>query len=99
MIMEYEKLYKDALERARTIVDNKNASSVWKDWLRNTFPELKESEDERVRKWIIENIQETLDIDGFFEGQKIMAKNAIAWLEKQGEQKPTDKVEPKFKKE
>lgn len=45
------------------------------------------SEDERVRKWLIEYIQEMLDVDGFFQGQKTMAKNAIAWVKKQGGQK------------
>lgn len=45
----------------------------------------KESEDERIKRWIIEYIQEILDVDGFCEGHKTMAKNAIVWLKKQGE--------------
>ena len=56
------------------------------------FPELKESEDERIRNQIINFIEEY--------GNPIHCewqKDWIAWLEKQGEQKPTDKVKPKFK--
>lgn len=55
------------------------------------FPELKESEDERIRNQIINFIEEY--------GNPIHCewqKDWIAWLEKQGEQKPTDKVKPKF---
>lgn len=81
------------------------------------IPELKESEDEKTRKWLIaqlkikigdnatlnnmiykaiawlENIPYTIDHEkreGFHLGYK-------AGLEKQGKQKPADKVEPKFK--
>lgn len=69
-------------------------------------PELKESEDERIRKGLIDFVNQYGDN---FYGQ-ISKEYAIAWLEKQGkqipdnsaktckdEQEPTDKVEPKFK--
>ena len=55
------------------------------------FPELKESEDERIRKALIKFHKSTIDIDG------IKGDDIVAWLERQGEQKPMDKVEPKFK--
>ena len=54
------------------------------------FPELKESEDEMIRKALIRFHKSTIDVDG------IKGEDIIAWLEKQGEQRPTDKVEPKF---
>lgn len=50
------------------------------------FPELKESEDEQHRKWILEYLY-----DGFRKSDeqfKDQFKCAIAWLEKQGRQKP-----------
>ena len=57
------------------------------------IPELKESEDEKIRKelitWLKNSEGQTLPIDRY--------NAAIAWLEKQGEQKLTEKVEPKFK--
>lgn len=85
MIMDYEKRYKEALERARELY-----SQHWVEWsdkdIENIFPELKESEDEKVRKEIIEYIK----IGTYRE-------DWIAWLEKQGEKKPDDKVGPRFK--
>lgn len=47
------------------------------------FPELKESEDERIRKRIYDYINVTLDDNESTEKEKW-----LAWLEKQGEQKP-----------
>lgn len=79
--MDYEKLYKEALERARTIVENQNASSVWKDWLCNTFPELK-SEDERIREELITFVKGSIQDE-----ESEQRKAYLDWLEKQ-EQKP-----------
>lgn len=62
--------------------------------LEDIFPELKESKDERVRKEIIE----TFKILG--DGKipvDINYADIFTWLEKQGEQKSTDRYEPKFK--
>lgn len=56
------------------------------------FPELKESEDERIRKMIIK----TLNRDKILTEDE--AYDCFTWLKKQGEQKPIDKIEPKFKK-
>ena len=55
------------------------------------FPELKGSEDERIRKALIQifNVEN-------FEGYNIKNEEVIAWLEKQGE-KSDNHVEPKFK--
>lgn len=65
--------------------------------LSEVIPELRESEDERIRKVI----QMYLD---WLDGRTIVAprgeysiSDMISWLEKQGEQKDIDKVEPKFK--
>ena len=42
------------------------------------FPELKESEDEKIRNALIRFHKSTIDVDG------IKGENIIAWLEKQG---------------
>lgn len=62
--------------------------------LENAIPELTESEDEKIRKEISDFLLTTHDprLVG-----KLKRYDWISWLEKQGEQKPTDKVEPKFK--
>ena len=77
--MNYEKKYKEALANARqeyTTTENVER----KRWLEELFPELKESEDEKIRKTIIDFVNEYGD--KFF---STLAKgNAIAWLKKQG---------------
>lgn len=79
--MDYEKLYKEALENAREIIKNKDASSVWKNWLYNNFPELAESEDDRIRKGIIRNLMYLMDrAEGFVKDE---LNERIVWLEKQ----------------
>lgn len=85
--MDYEKAYKDALERARA---GKPMNEV--------FPELHESEDERIRKEIIDylsneqhNVKQLTPRTNEFE-------DWIAYLEKLKEQKQKIKVRiPKFR--
>jgi len=60
------------------------------------FDELKENEDERMRKWIINYLSNRI-LNSSIIAEKGILKKAIAWLEKKGEQKLADKVEPKFK--
>lgn len=93
--MNYEEKYNQALERAR--IEYKNEQSKGNIWvcenLSTIFPELRESEDERIRKEIVQFLQ--LPHPQFV--GKRNYEEWIAWLEKQSEQKPVDKIEPKFK--
>ena len=76
--MNYEKKYKEALEKARQFSERpleEDSSSI----VEYIFPELKESEDERIRKALIRFHKSTIDVDG------IKSEDIIAWLEKQGE--------------
>lgn len=103
---EKAKRYDEAIERARTEYKNHEAFKGFCEMLVNIFPELAESEDERIRKSIIYALRN----GGFYNNDKM--DEAIAWLEKQGEkpqgktaldvlnEKKVDnanKVEPKFK--
>ena len=92
--MDYEKAYKEALERARQFSDKPYLEDS-KGIVDYIFPELKEKEDEQHRKWILEYLYDGLRKSD--EQFKDHFKAAIAWLEKQCEQKPIDKVEPKFR--
>lgn len=90
--MNYEKAYKESLERARKLYEQGTITES----LGHVFPELCESEDEIIRKALIRNFTNQHSsnfptVDGFTREQ------ILAWLEKQGKQKPIDKVEPKFK--
>ena len=88
---EKAKRYDEALERARKLQENSNGM-ILKKWLWNIFSELKESEDEKIRKWIVRTLKSLnnslIQIDGAYE----MMLPAIAWLEKQGE-KSVDKLQ------
>ena len=68
---DYEKKYKEALEKANSAY--KDEDRHLKATLGKIFPELKESEDEKIRKDIIAFIKENYS----------SAKRWIAWLEKQ----------------
>jgi len=81
--MDYEKKYKETLERARKLQENSNGM-ILKKWLWNIFPELKESEDEEIRK-VLEDI--VLNIHDIEVAQRygVDRSDIIAWLEKQKE--------------
>ena len=54
------------------------------------FPELKESEDEEIRKEIISILR-----NAYWTSNRNRFNELVAWLEKQGK-KSTDKIEPRF---
>ena len=102
--MDYEKAYKKALERAKSEWVNNldNAYKNYRERLGIIFPELVESEDERIRKELISFVNN----DGwkFTKLTKEEKESWIDWLEKQApkaihEEKVdnANKVEPKFK--
>ena len=79
----YEKKYKEALEKAKESLKDGGISQNSIDYIQSIFPELKESEDEKIRREIIDYINRLTaspnNIDKY--------NTWIAWLEKQGEQK------------
>ena len=89
----YEKKYKEALERARqvhttNVAENKKITEY-------IFPEFKESEDERIRKELIAEVKDQIDripapdcMDEEDDKALKQLNKWLAWLEKQGEQKP-----------
>ena len=77
--MNYEKLYKEALERATDA--HKDTDRHLKATIERIFPELRESEDKKIRKDIVAAVETYGD---FAQDRK---EEIYAWLEKQGEQK------------
>ena len=77
----------DKFEKAKELYKTANQDQNYV--LESLFHELAESEDERIRKELIDFVKSRLA--GFPQCEKY-----IAWLEKQGEQKPVDEAEPKF---
>ena len=86
----YEEKYKEALETARKINSGEGVAAP-KGWnaLEVIFPELKESEDERIRKELLDYLDERRVIE--MPTDTTVKEEWIAWLEKQGEQKPQEK--------
>ena len=84
--MDYEKAYKEALERAKQIEDNPYTAhwDVMKETVEYVFPGLRESENERIREALIKYL-DALDDDEIRYG--VSFKDMRAWLEKQDEHK------------
>ena len=85
---EKARAYDEALERAKMILCNILEGSASVRDIETIFPELRESEDERIRKWLIEEMKIHYD----FESRSLnpMVEKALIWLEKQKEQKPAE---------
>ena len=88
--MNYEKAYKEALERAKNL--HKDAIDMGENIRAKQceiiFSELKEDEDERIRKTLIEYFNAYPK--EYFGGLK--KRYIVAWLEKQDKQKSADEV-------
>jgi len=93
--MDYKNKYEQALKKARIWKDKSSMPKDKQGILDDIFPELKESDDERIRKELIDIVKCAYKRGVIILGEKEKEKY-IAWLEKQ-EQNPTDNVEPKFK--
>ena len=79
--MDYEKAYKEALERARELSIDGYLDAIAIDEL---FPELAESEDEKIRKWLLNFVQGLPDEGLDFKFYNLNKEQVITWLEKQG---------------
>lgn len=81
---EKAKAYDEALLIAKSKINNNKDHVLYENDVIEIFPELKESEDEKIKKDLIQWINEFPDT--IWRGH--YKKDVIDWLEKQGEQKP-----------
>ena len=81
-IEEKAKRYDEAIERAKEMIKAMtNIGGVAKvDDIQYLFPELKESEDDRIRKWIRNELESKYVVDNIVNNE--MADKTLAWLEK-----------------
>jgi len=80
--MDYEQRHKEVLDAIKKLQEANPSDDGIQNWVNENFPELAESEDEKIRKELIEKVKETPACIGFND------KNAVlTWLEKQAEQK------------
>ena len=85
--MNYEKKYNDLVEKLKKAASDPE----WEDErfccvINEHFPECQESEDERIRKYL----SSFVELNSGVNLPPEEAKKILAWLEKQGEQKPAE---------
>ena len=95
--MDYEKKYKEALERAKKCHKDMSkldgvTANMAKDFFEETFPELKESEDEKMREMAIKAVYAP-EAQSCIKSWGINPDDVIAWLEKQGEKQQDERYE------
>ena len=88
--MDYKEKYDKAIKRAKAMIKVANNQEEAYNSVITIFPELSESEDERIRKSIIELLNEV-----HFTFKHYDINKMLAWLEKQDEQKPAWSEEDK----
>ena len=87
MDRNYEQEYKKAFEAAKGLHDAGNA--LTKKQMEIVFPQLAESEDERIRKTLIHIVKGACNKYGIkYRGHDITEEKLLAYLEKQKEQIP-----------
>ena len=88
-IEEKAKAYDEALERARIWKDKSGMPADKQGILDDIFPELKESEDEKIRKELTKHLKE--GVEGYMPaGDSSDYRRWLDWLEKQG--KSSDQI-------
>ena len=81
---DYKQKYENALKVIAQIRDANHNNKELVDFIEFKYPELKDSEDERIGKEILSFLKE-FERDHY---RNLDFSSWIAWLEKQGEQKP-----------
>ncbi len=81
--MNCEQRYDEALERARKEYKTHESFNGFREMLLRIFPELKESEDERIRESLIELFKDMEWDDSILHDYDMDKDKTIAWLEKQ----------------
>ena len=77
----------ELLKSARKLHDNPGTQAWLKEILEKEFPELAESEDERIRQLLVRFVKYDMD-DNY--SDEFSKEQCIAYLEKQKEQKPVE---------
>lgn len=83
--------YEEALAKARfEYKENPCATENEKKLLEIIFPELKESDDEKIRRFLVELVSNDKfnDYGGLYKDRNVLYDDVLAYLEKQKEQKP-----------
>lgn len=91
-LIDKAQAYDEVLNKLRHFIAQGVDPLITRADVQDFFPGLKDSEDERTRKYLISFVKLNSGVNLPPED----AEQILAWLEKQGKQKPTDKLESKF---
>lgn len=84
---EKARAYDKAFEKIKYVMEHGVSPTLNKEDLQDIFPELQESEDERIRKELIKYLKE--GVEGYIPaGDSSDYQRWLTWIEKQGERKP-----------
>lgn len=78
--MNYKEKYEQAIENIKKIKAANKDDKELVDFIEYKYPELKESEDEKIRKALMQHIKDKVSVISGWREEEL-----IAWLEKQGE--------------
>lgn len=93
-IEEKAKRYDESIARAKKLMETCDSAAVV-GWCEYIFKELRESEDEKIRKSLIQGFNECLDSSSYLKNAKkywygIAIDDILTWLEKQGDKPLND---------
>ena len=90
--MDNEEKYKKLIRAIKILREIKPRDESLEKWIKENVPEIAESEDERIRKAILELVRQSSEILGM-QNQS----NMIAWLEKQDPKKHQEELDAAYK--
>lgn len=89
--MYYKKKYEDLVIAVKALQEANPSDEGIKNWVADNVPELRQNEDEKIRKALIENFKcfggDYLETSKWGKDDDLLVTDILAWLEKQGEQK------------
>lgn len=97
-IEEKAKAYDEAIVRAEELKYVSDKNSLQCKTIEHIFPGLAESEDEKIRKKLINYFSNVKGFSTLEYNYGITNEDVVTWLKKQGEQKPSDIIPKDFEK-
>ena len=85
--MDYKEKYNKLVEAVKVLQKTNPSDEGIQNWVNDNVPELKEIEDERIRKAMINIFATHKDYEVYF---GVSVEDIRVWLERQGEQKPIE---------
>ena len=83
--MDNEEKYKKLIRAIKILREIKPRDESLEKWIKDYVPYLAESEDEKIKKWLLSLVEGLPDKGLIFSSYDIEKEEVFAWIEKQGE--------------